>query len=327
MSIGQNKRALVCGAGGFIGNHLVNQLKEDGLYVVGVDLKYPEYSKSLADEFFISDLRIFDNVDNILKEGFDEVYQLAADMGGIEYISGTNDADIMTNSVLINLNILKSAVSHNIQSVLYSSSACVYAEEKQQDIASIDCRESSSYPANPDTEYGWEKLFSERLYLAYNKNYGMKNKIVRYHNIFGPYGTWDGGKEKAPAALCRKVLLSNGEIDIFGDGNQVRTFLYVDECIKATVKIYRDSQYLFPINVGSEQTVTINELINIICSIENKELKRNYITGPTGVKARSSNNDLIKDVLFWSPDQDLTFGIEKTYLWIKNQIKLRDGIL
>lgn len=327
MNTGINKKALVLGAGGFIGSHLVKSLKLEGLHVTGVDIKFPEYSKTFADEFFIADLRDFDSVDQIMQKGFDEVYQLAADMGGIEYISGKQDADIMTNSVSINLNVLRSSIKNNIKSVLYSSSACVYPEEKQQSVDKIDCKEDSAYPANPDTEYGWEKLFSERLYLSYNKNYGMKNKIVRYHNIFGPEGTWYGGKEKAPAALCRKVITSKNKIDVFGDGNQVRTFLYIDECIKATLKVYRETDYCFPINIGSEKTVSIKELLNIICNIENKSIFYNYIPGPIGVKARSSNNDLIKKILCWSPDENLEYGINETYKWIKNQINLKDDIL
>ena len=315
------KTALVLGAGGFIGNHLVKKLKSDGLWVRGVDLKYPEYSLSYADEFIIGDLRDPQVVKNTINIKFDEVYQLAADMGGAGYINtGDNDAEVMGNSVLINVNVLKKAHQMSIDSIFYSSTACVYPEYNQMNPDSINCREDSVYPAAPDTEYGWEKLFSERLYLAYNKNYGMKNKVARYHNVYGPYGTWHGGKEKAPAAMCRKVIQAVDEIEIWGDGQQHRSFLYIDEAVKATVNFYRQDKYFYPINIGSERNVSINELVDIICRIEGKALTKKYISGPIGVHARTSNNDLIKKVLGYAPDENLEYGIEKTYRWIQKQV-------
>lgn len=316
------KTALVLGAGGFIGNHLVEKLKNDGLWVRGVDLKYPEYSFSYADEFIIGDLRDPEVVEDILNIKFDEVYQLAADMGGAGYINtGNNDAEVMGNSILINVNVLKQAHQMGVDGIFYSSTACVYPEYNQMNPDSINCREDSVYPAAPDTEYGWEKLFSERLYLAYNKNYGMKNKVARYHNVYGPYGTWDGGKEKAPAAMCRKVIQAVDEIEIWGDGEQHRSFLYIDEAVKATVDFYRQDKYFQPINIGSERNVSINELVDIICSIEGKLLNKKYILGPIGVHARTSNNDLIKKVLGYAPDENLEYGIEKTYRWIQKQVQ------
>jgi nucleoside-diphosphate-sugar epimerase len=315
------KTALVLGAGGFIGNHLVNKIKEDNLWVRGVDLKYPEYSSSHADEFIIGDLRDPKIVKDILNIKFDEVYQLAADMGGAGYINtGDNDAEVMGNSILINVNVLKQAEKVGVKSIFYSSTACVYPEYNQMDSESMNCREDSVYPAAPDTEYGWEKLFSERLYLAYNKNYGMKNKIARYHNVYGPLGTWDGGKEKAPAAICRKVIKATNEIEIWGDGKQHRSFLYIDEAIKATVDFYRQDKYFEPINIGSEKNISINDLVDIVCKIDAKVLHKKYIIGPIGVHARTSNNVLIKNILGYAPDENLEYGIEKTYNWIKEQI-------
>lgn len=265
------KTALVLGAGGFIGSHLVKRLKEDGFIVRGVDLKYPEHWKTYADQFIIGDLRDPKFVEEVFHTRYDEVYQLAADMGGAGYInSGDNDAEVMGNSILINVNVLKQAEKIGIKSIFFSSTACVYPEYNQMNPDEINTREDSVYPAEPDTEYGWEKLFSERLYLAYNRNYGMKNKIARYHNVYGPYGTWDGGKEKAPAAICRKVAKATDEIEIWGDGNQHRSFLYIDECIKATVDFYRQDKYFEPINIGSERNVSINELVDIVCEIAGK---------------------------------------------------------
>ena len=315
------KTALVLGAGGFIGSHLVKKLKDDGLWVKGVDLKYPEYSKSYADDFIIGDLRNQNFIENIFDIKFDEVYQLAADMGGAGYINtGDNDAEVMSNSILINVNVLKQAQKIGILGIFYSSTACVYPEYNQVDPNNINCREDSVYPAFPDTEYGWEKLFSERLYLTYNKNYGMKNKIARYHNIFGPEGTWNNGKEKAPAAICRKVAYANDSIEIWGDGEQHRSFLYIDEAIKATVDFYRNNTFFSPINIGSERNVSINELVDIVCNIANKKLNKKYIDGPIGVKARTSNNDLIKKVLGYAPNENLEYGLKNTYSWIKGQI-------
>jgi GDP-D-mannose 3',5'-epimerase len=315
------KKALVLGAGGFIGSHLVKHLKKEGFWVRGVDLKNPEFEKTYADEFIIGDLRNPFLVKSVIDVVFDEVYQLAADMGGAGYINtGDNDADVMSNSVLINVNVLNQCRSIGISSVFYSSTACVYPEYNQMDPNGVTCREDSVYPALPDTEYGWEKLFSERLYLAYNKNHGMKNKIARYHNIFGPYGTWDGGKEKAPAAICRKVAKANDSIEIWGDGNQHRSFLYIDECIKATVGFYRNESYYEPVNIGSERMITINTLVDIVSKIENKTLIKNHIDGPIGVNARTSDNNLFKSIMGWSPEENLEEGLHETYLWIKGQI-------
>lgn len=317
----ESKTALVLGAGGFIGSHLVKKLKEEGFWVRGVDLKYPEYWNSYADDFIIGDLRNKEIVEKVLNKRFDEVYQLAADMGGAGYInSGDNDAEVMGNSILINVNVLKRAEQVGIRSVFFSSTACVYPEYNQMDPGSINTREDTVYPAAPDTEYGWEKLFSERLYLAYNRNYGMKNKIARYHNVYGPYGTWDGGKEKAPAAICRKVAKATDEIEIWGNGEQHRSFLYIDEAVKATIDFYREENYFEPINIGSERNVSINELVDIVCSIANKKLNKKYVAGPLGVHARTSHNDLITKVLGYRPSEDLEYGISETYKWISSQI-------
>lgn len=314
------KTALVLGAGGFIGSHLVKNLKEDRFWVRAVDLKKPEYWNTYADDFIVGDLRNKDVVEKILNKKFDQVYQLAADMGGAGYINtGDNDAEVMSNSILINVNILKQAEKIGIRSIFFSSSACVYPEYNQTNPDNPNCKESSTYPAAPDTEYGWEKLFSERLYFAYNKNYGMNNKVARYHNVYGPYGTWNGGKEKAPAAICRKVIESQDSIEIWGDGKQTRSFLYIDECIKAT-RMLMDSDFNGPVNIGSEEMVSINELVDIACLVERKVLNKVYIPGPLGVRGRNSNNDLIKEKLGWSPSISLKDGIEKTYLWIKDQI-------
>ena len=317
----ESKTAIVFGAGGFIGSHLVKKLKEEGFWVRGVDLKYPEYWKTYADDFVIGDLRDPHVVEKVMPIRFDEVYQLAADMGGAGYInSGDNDAEVMGNSILINVNVLKQAEIVRIKSIFFSSTACVYPEYNQMDPGSINTKEDSVYPAAPDTEYGWEKLFSERLYLAYNRNYGMKNKIARYHNVYGPYGTWDGGKEKAPAAICRKVAKATDEIEIWGNGEQHRSFLYIDEAVKATIDFYREENYFEPINIGSERNVSINELVDIVCSIANKQLNKKYVSGPLGVHARTSHNDLITKVLGYRPSEDLEYGISETYKWISGQI-------
>jgi nucleoside-diphosphate-sugar epimerase len=323
-----NKTALVLGAGGFIGNHLVTRLKKEGYWVRGVDIKYPEYQeKSDADDFVIGDLKdssVVANVfwvnDNFTFEGFDEVYQLAADMGGAGYIfSGENDANVMHNSALVNLNVAKRSVETKVGKIFYSSSACMYPEHNQLDPNNPNCEESSAYPANPDSEYGWEKLFSERLYLAYNRNYGLDVRIARFHNIFGPKGTWTGGKEKAPAAMCRKVLEAESDIEIWGDGKQTRSFLYIDECLEG-VRRLMESDCLEPVNIGSDEMVTINQLVDIACSIENKKLVKNHIDGPLGVRGRNSDNKFIKEQIGWAPDYPLAKGIEKTYNWIKTQL-------
>jgi len=315
------KTALVLGAGGFIGSHLVKRLKEDGFIVRGVDLKHPEHWKTYADQFIIGDLRDPKFVEQVFHTRYDEVYQLAADMGGAGYInSGDNDAEVMGNSILMNVNVLKQAEKVGVKSVFFSSTACVYPEYNQMDAGSINTREDTVYPAAPDTEYGWEKLFSERLYLAYNRNYGMKNKIARYHNVYGPYGTWDGGKEKAPAAICRKVAKATDEIEIWGNGEQHRSFLYIDECIKATIDFYRQDKYFEPINIGSERNVSINELVDIVCQIAGKELTKKHVPGPLGVHARTSHNELIKSVLGYAPDEDLEYGLTQTYTWIQGEL-------
>lgn len=316
------KTALVLGAGGFIGSHLVKKLVQEGYWVRGVDLKAPDHWKTFADHFVIGDLRDPHVVESVMDKKFDEVYQLAADMGGAGYINtGDNDADVMGNSILINVNVLKRAEIIGIKSILFSSTACVYPEYNQMDPDKINCKEDSVYPAAPDTEYGWEKLFSERLYLAYNKNYKMKNKVVRYHNVYGPYGTWDGGKEKAPAAICRKVAKATDEIEIWGNGEQHRSFLYIDEAIKATIDFYRQDKYFEPVNIGSERNVSINELVDIVCNIAGKRLTKKHIPGPLGVHARTSHNELIKNVLGYSPDENLEYGLTETYKWIQGEIK------
>jgi len=320
--------ALVLGAGGFIGNHLVNRLKREGYWVRGVDLKYPEFQeKSQADEFVIQDLsRQYNGSQKYVYSQdiyskhvfFDEVYQLAADMGGAGYIfSGENDANVMTNSALINLNACKELVNSNSK-IFYSSSACMYPAYNQEDPNNPNCKESSAYPAAPDSEYGWEKLFSERLYMAYARNHGLDVRIARFHNIFGPMGTWKGGKEKAPAAICRKVLEAKdgGEIEIWGDGEQTRSFLYIDECIEG-IRRLMESDFTGPVNIGSDEMVTINELVDLACAVEGKTLIKKHIPGPLGVRGRNSDNNLIKEKLGWAPNYPLSKGIEKTYAWIK----------
>jgi nucleoside-diphosphate-sugar epimerase len=315
--------ALVCGAGGFIGTHIVNHLKAEGFWVRGVDLKLPEYSDTEADEFMIGDLRRTEVCDRALNRRFDEVYQLAADMGGAGYLfTGENDADVMRNSATINLNIVDRAHKRNVHGVFYSSSACVYPEYNQMDRDNPVCVESSVYPAAPDSEYGWEKLFSERMFLAYNRNFGMVNRVARYHNIFGPLGTWQGGKEKVPAAVCRKIALAanNGEIEIWGDGKQTRSFLYIDECVEGTLRLTR-SGFEGPVNIGSEEMVSINELVRIIANIAGKTIHVEHIPGPTGVRGRTSDNTLIGEKLGWKPSGKLVDGLTKTYAWIEEQTR------
>jgi nucleoside-diphosphate-sugar epimerase len=326
------KTALVLGAGGFIGNHLVNRLKNEGYWVRGVDLKYNEYQKTQADEFVVGDLTdpaIFRSVTwgpkqstATDKNSFDEVYQLAADMGGAGYIfSGENDANVMHNSAMINLNVADSAVKHGIKKLFYSSSACMYPEHNQLDPNNPNCEESSAYPANPDSEYGWEKLFSERLYLAYQRNYGLNVRIARFHNIFGPLGSWNNGKEKSPAAICRKVAQAqdSGEIEIWGDGEQTRSFLYIDECLEA-VRRLMESDFTGPVNIGSDEMVTINKLADIACKVAGKTLAKKHIPGPLGVRGRNSDNRLIREKLNWTPSQSLEQGINLTYKWIHEQL-------
>jgi len=329
-----NKKALVLGAGGFIGSHLVTRLKSEGYWVRGVDIKHPDFSESSADEFIIADLRDplktslvmyspnqLSEQDNI--NSFDEVYQLAADMGGAGYINtGDNDAEVVHNSMLINLNVLNEAYKKNIKKIFYASSACVYNEHNQLDPNNPICTENSAYPANPDSEYGWEKLFSERLYSTYNRNYGIDIRIARFHNIFGPEGTFDGGKEKAPAAICRKVakISTDGEIEVWGDGLQTRSFLYIDEAIEG-VRQLMNSNYKEPINIGSEEIISMNDLAKLVSKLANKNISIKNIPGPQGVRGRTSDNTLIKEKLGWAPSQPLHIGLTETYKWIANQIK------
>ena len=327
------KKALILGAGGFIGSHMAKSLKQDGYWVRGVDLKIPDFTSTACDDFVIADLRDYENVRGAVHiskdESFDEIYQFAADMGGAGYIfTGANDADIMQNSASINLNTLRAVHEQLVTSgknstkIFYSSSACMYPEHNQLDPDNPNCEESSAYPANPDSEYGWEKLFSERIYLAYHRNYGIPIAVARYHNIFGPEGTWEGGKEKAPAAICRKVILSDGEIEVWGDGNQTRSFLFIDECIEATRRLMA-SDFIGPVNIGSEEMVTINELVAIAAEVGNKLIKVNHIDGPLGVRGRNSNNNLIRKELGWDYSMPLKEGIAHTYAWIQAQISTR----
>ena len=321
------RSALVCGAGGFIGSHLVKRLKKEGFFVRGVDLKFPDFSPTAADDFVIGDLRDPYVVKSVIDRRFDEVYQLAADMGGAGYIfTGEHDADVMHNSATINLNVVDAAHKRNINRVFYSSSACIYPAYNQEDPDNPKCSEDSAYPAAPDSEYGWEKLFSERLYLAYNRNFKMNNRVARYHNIFGPEGTWEGGKEKAPAALCRKVAMatSGGSIEIWGDGKQTRSFLIVDECVEGTIRLTR-SDWEGPVNIGSEEMVTINQLAQMIIDISGKNLTIEHIPGPTGVRGRNSDNRLIEQKLGWAPSTTLQASLEKTYAWIESQVNAKYG--
>ena len=339
------KTALVLGAGGFIGSHMVKRLKKDGYWVRGVDLKYPDFSISEADEFVVRDLRDPDSMRRVIRYGgqrgnfhaqivdkflepFDEIYQFAADMGGAGYIfTGENDADIMHNSASININLLNEQLQwnqykeSNKTKIFYSSSACMYPSHNQLDPNNPDCREESAYPANPDSEYGWEKLFSERLYLAYHNNYNIPVRIARYHNIYGPEGTWEGGKEKAPAAICRKVANACEEdsIEVWGDGLQTRSFLYIDECIEATRRLM-DSECTKPLNIGSEEMVTINQLVDIAAKVAGKKITKVHVDGPLGVRGRNSNNDLVREELMWDYFMTLEEGIKKTYEWIRWQV-------
>lgn len=316
------KTALVCGAGGFIGGHLVKRLKAEGYWVRGVDLKFNEYGETHADDFVIGDLREQSLVRSVIDRRFDEVYQLAADMGGAGYIfTGENDADIMHNSASINLNVLDACHKRDIKRVFYSSSACMYPSHNQEDPDNPNCEEGSAYPANPDSEYGWEKLFSERLYLAYNRNFGMQCRVARYHNIFGPEGTWDGGKEKAPAALCRKVAVapSGSQIEVWGDGLQTRSFLYIDECLEGSTRLLR-SDFAGPVNVGSDEMISINNLAKLIIDISGKDIDVVNIDGPLGVRGRNSDNRMIEEKLGWRPTQTLRAGLESAYSWISGEV-------
>jgi nucleoside-diphosphate-sugar epimerase len=349
------KTALVLGAGGFIGSHLVKKLKSEGFWVRGVDIKYPEYWETVADEFLLYDLQDPKNVEAIMRlDGyngiptkfsylpqpysenlsFDEVYQLAADMGGAGYIfTGNNDANVMHNSALINLNVAYEAIRQKIKRVFYSSSACMYPEHNQLDPNNPNCKESSAYPANPDSEYGWEKLFSERLYLAFNRNYGLDVRVARFHNIFGPYGTWNEGKEKAPAAMCRKAaeISDGGEIEVWGDGQQTRSFLYIDDCINAVLAFMRQDSFLGPVNIGSEEMVTINQLAQMAIETSGKSISIKNIDGdefkakygfkcPTGVRGRNSDNTLYREKMGVEFNRPLLEGINETFNWINKQV-------
>ena len=340
------KTALVLGAGGFIGSHMVRKLRSEGYWVRGVDLKHPEFSKTEAHEFIQGDLRDINFVEKVIQfkgyqgnfyhnvpsrylQPFDEIYQFAADMGGAGFVfTGENDADIMHNSCSVNLNVLESVrkfndtTGWNTTKIFYSGSACMYPEHNQLDPDNPDCREESAYPAAPDSEYGWEKLFSERLFLAYHRNYKIPVRVARYHNIFGPEGTWEGGREKAPAAICRKVAElpeDGGTVEVWGDGKQTRSFLYIDECIEATRRMM-ESDFIGPVNIGSEEMVTINQLVDTAAKVAGKKVSKNHIDGPLGVRGRNSNNDLIRKELGWDYSQTLEEGIRKTYDWILEKI-------
>ncbi len=316
-----NEKILVCGAGGFIGGHLVKRLKKENFWVKGVDLKHNEFSNSPADEFIIGDLRDPKVVEEVIK-GIDMVYQLAADMGGAGYIfTGEHDADVMHNSATINLNILHYGQLHQVNKIFYSSSACIYPAYNQMDPDNPKCSEDSAYPAAPDSEYGWEKLFSERLYLSYYRNYSMQIRVARFHNIFGPEGTWTGGREKAPAAMCRKIAEAdnNGQIEIWGDGKQTRSFLYIDDCLDAVQKLM-NSDFTGPVNIGSEEMVTINQLAKYVSDIAGKKISIKHTNGPLGVRGRNSDNNLIREKLNWQPKLNLKQGLEKTYKWISEQV-------
>lgn len=317
------KKALVCGAGGFIGGHLVNRLKSEGYWVRGADLKENEYGNMNADEFVVGDLCDPVVARKVVQGGIDEVYQLAADMGGAGYIfTGENDAAVMHNSALCNLHVLHAAYEAGVKKIFYSSSACMYPEYNQLDPNNPKCSEESAYPAAPDSEYGWEKLFSERLYLSYYRNHKMQVRIARFHNIFGPQGTWKGGKEKAPAAMCRKVSeqQDGGVIEVWGDGKQTRSFLYIDECVEA-VRRLMESDFTGPVNVGSEEMISINDFAKMAIEISGKKLTIKNIKGPTGVRGRNSDNHLINEKLGWAPSQSLRAGMEKTFAWIDKQNK------
>ena len=307
---------------GFIGSHLVKRLKAEGLWVRGADLKYPEFSKTPADDFIVGDLRDPRVCARVNDQSFDEVYQLAADMGGAGFVfSGENDADIMHNSALINLNMVEACYKAGAKKIFYSSSACIYPEYNQMDPDNPKCSEDSAYPAAPDSEYGWEKLFSEHLYLAFMRNYDMNIRIGRFHNIFGPEGSWNDGREKAPAAFCRKVAETpdGGEIDMWGDGLQTRSFLYIDECLEGVRRLMK-SDFTGPLNIGSEEMVSINQLAKIIMDIAGKKLTIKHISGPLGVRGRNSDNHLIEEKLSWKPSAPLEEGLTKTYSWIEKMV-------
>jgi len=316
------KSALVCGAGGFIGHHMVERLVAEGFWVRGVDLKYPKFCQTAAHDFVIADLRDPVACRAMVDRRFDEVYQFAADMGGAGFVFvGDNDADIMHNSGLINLNMLDACHRRNVQRIFYSSSACVYPAHNQLDPDTPNCAEDSVCPAAPDSDYGWEKLFSEHLYLAFGRNKGMDVRVARYHNIFGPQGDWEGGREKSPAAMCRKVAMApdGGEIEIWGDGKQTRSFLYVDECLEGTLRLTR-SDWTGPVNIGSQEMISIDGLADLVMDIAGKKLTKRHVPGPLGVRGRNSDNRLIQERLGWAPSKSLRSGLEKTYAWIHEQV-------
>ncbi|MCD6233149.1 NAD-dependent epimerase/dehydratase family protein [bacterium] len=321
----QQRKALVCGAGGFIGSHLVKRLKKEGYWVRGVDLKYPKFSPTQADDFVIGDLREQSVVRRVVDMPFDEVYQLAADMGGAGFVfTGENDADIMHNSALINLNMVEACYKRNIKKIFYSSSACIYPQERQTELDSPALKEEFAYPAHPDSEYGWEKIFSERLYLNFHRNYGIDVRIARFHNIYGPEGSWNDGREKSPAAICRKVAEAEngGEIEIWGDGKQTRLFLYIDECLEG-IRRLMDSDFVGPVNIGSDERISINDLVKMVADIAGKDIKvKNKLdVKALGVRGRNSDNTLIKEKLGWAPNYSLRKGMERTYAWIEEQVK------
>lgn len=316
------KKVLVCGAGGFIGGHLVNTLKNKGFYVIGVDLKINEYGNCNSDEFVLGDLRDQNVVSRIISSELDEIYQLAADMGGAGFVfTGDNDAEILHNSALINLNVLEAAHKKGVKKIFYSSSACMYPEYNQSNPDNPKCSEDSAYPAAPDSEYGWEKLFSERLYLTYSRNYNIHVRVARFHNIFGPKGTWKDGREKAPAAICRKVAEANDgdTIEIWGDGKQTRSFLIVDECVEGIIRLM-DSDFQGPVNIGSEEMISINDFAKMVIGVSGKNILIKNVPGPEGVRGRNSDNMLIKEKLNWEPTQPLITGVKETYTWILSQI-------
>lgn len=324
------KKALVCGAGGFIGSHLVKFLKSEGYHVSGIDLKNPDFSNTEADQFTHGDLRDPALVESCIDGSFDEIYQLAADMGGAGYLfTGDNDADVMHNSALINLNVLKRAVEVGVKKIFYSSSACIYPEFNQMDPDNPNCEENSAYPAQPDSEYGWEKLFSERLYSSFMRNYDITTKVGRFHNIFGPEGTYDGGKEKVPAAIARKVAMAEegSNIEIWGDGKQTRSFLYVEECIEAVYRLMQSDTFHGPVNIGSDHLISINDLAHIYIQISQKNLGLTHIEGPIGVRGRNSHNDLIAKELNWRPTQELKIGLDKTYQWIESRVRSTQDVV
>lgn len=322
------KRAVVLGAGGFIGSHLVKRLKNEGYHVVGADLKYPEYSDTAADQFLQGDLRNVDFVAECIAENVDEVYQLAADMGGAGYIfTGDNDAQVMHNSALINLHVVNECVKKKVGTVFYSSSACVYPERNQLDPDNPKCDEASVYPAEPDSEYGWEKLFSERLYATFARNHGLSVRVARFHNIYGPEGAWNNGKEKAPAAICRKVAeaVEGGTVEVWGDGKQTRSFLYIEDCLDA-VRAMMKGSFVGPVNIGSEEMISINDFTHLIADVSGKNVSIKNIEGPTGVRGRSSDNRMVAEKVGWLPKISLREGITQTYAWISQEVEATKSV-